>query len=240
MTRAAHLHAHGERRARRDDIQGPFSLIGAAPSRNGLGRARIHSTRNGPVRITVFLAWLLGSVVPSLAAAHHVLGRPAYSLNEDSNTPPSMQVETQIGDYFVTYMVFPAFPRPNTPGRINFYATRLDDGAPFQGLVTFKVRDKGWFGSREEILGVQPPDDNVYRQGFVFKDEGEYVVTAEFESGGQPYIVDFPLRIGEPVPVGPLGWAVGVILVVLLGVNLAQRRRLLTAKVRKAREEARS
>lgn len=46
------------------------------------------------------------------AYAHHVLGRPAYSLNEDSNTPPSMQVETQIGDYLVNMMVFPAFPKP--------------------------------------------------------------------------------------------------------------------------------
>jgi len=40
--------------------------------------------------------------------AHHVLGRPSYSLSEDSTTPPSMQVETQIGDYYVTYMAFPA------------------------------------------------------------------------------------------------------------------------------------
>jgi hypothetical protein len=185
------------------------------------------------------LATLLLWLVPAaFAAAHHVLGRPAYSLNEDSNTPPSMQVETQIGDYFVTYMVFPAFPRPGTPGRINFYATRLDDGRPFQGMVTFKVRDDGWFGGREEVLGVQPADDNVYRQGFLFKDEGDYIITAEFESGGEPYRIDFPLRIGDPAPVGPIGLAVGVIVAVLLGVNLAQRRRLLTAKIRKAREEA--
>ena len=34
--------------------------------------------------------------------AHHVLGSPTYSLNEDSNAPPRMQLETQIGDYFIT------------------------------------------------------------------------------------------------------------------------------------------
>ncbi|MCK5385761.1 MAG: hypothetical protein KAJ39_01150, partial [Gammaproteobacteria bacterium] len=54
--------------------------------------------------------------------AHHVLGRPAYSLGADSNTPPSMQVETQIGEYYVTYMAFPAFPKPNQRGRVNLYA----------------------------------------------------------------------------------------------------------------------
>ena len=127
---------------------------------------------------------LIVSWVPS--HAHHVLGRPAYSLNEDSNTPPSMQVETQIGDYFVTYMAFPAFPRPQEPGRVNLYASRIDDGLPFQGEVTFKVRDDSWFNNDEELLGVQPPDDNVYRQGFIFQQEGNYIVTAEFESVNQP------------------------------------------------------
>ena len=164
------------------------------------------------------------------AGAHHVLGRPTYSLSEDSNTPPSMQVETQIGEYFVSYMAFPAFPKPNEPGRVSVYATRLDDGAPFQGEITFSVRDDswldGWFASRKEVLGVQRPNDNTHRQGFIFKNEGDYIITAEFEDGGEPYIIDFPLRIGEPVAVGPIGVAVGVITVILVGVNLVQRKRL--------------
>ncbi len=156
--------------------------------------------------------------------AHHVLGRPSYSLSEDSNTPPSMQVETQIGDYFVTYMVFPAFPRPDQPGRVNLYASRIDNGEPFQGEITFKVRDDSWFTDKTEVLGTQPIDDSVFRQGFVFSQEGDYLITAEFESEGEPYVIDFPLRIGEPSPVGPLGIAVSIIAVVLLGVNLTRRR----------------
>ncbi len=158
--------------------------------------------------------------------AHHVLGRPSYSLGEDSNTPPSMQVETQIGDYYVTYMAFPAFPQPNEPGRVNLYASRIDNGASFEGEVTFKVRDDSWFATEEEVLGRQPPDDAVFRQGFIFKDAGHYIITAEFESGGEPYIIDFPLRIGDPAPVGPIGLAVGLIALVLIGVNVLQRKRL--------------
>lgn len=172
-------------------------------------------------------------------SAHHVLGRPAYSLNEDSNTPPSMQVETQIGDYFVTYMVFPAFPRPGEPGRVNLYATRIDGGGPFRGEVRFRVRDAGWFGGHEEPLGAQVVDDNVFRQGFVFSEEGDYLITAEFTSEGQPYAIDFPLRVGEPAPVGPLGVAAGVIVLVLVGVNLAQRKRLLRLKASSRRDELR-
>ncbi|MEE9318422.1 MAG: hypothetical protein V3U48_09060, partial [Rhodospirillales bacterium] len=133
--------------------------------------------------------WLLPV---DFAAAHHVLGRPAYSLNEDSNTPPSMQAETRIGDYLVTYMVFPAFPKPDQPGRINLYATRFDDGTPFQGKVTFKVRVDSWaswlgIAGKPQTLGTQPPDDNVFRQGYHFHDAGEYIISAEFQADGEPY-----------------------------------------------------
>lgn len=173
---------------------------------------------------------LLLLVVSVSADAHHVLGRPAYSLSSDSNTPPSLEVETQIGDYYVTYMAFPAFPRANESGRVNLYASHIDTGKPFVGKVTFKVRDDSWFSSNEEVLGTQDIDDNVYRQGFVFSKDGDYLVTAEFMADGQPYIIDFPLRIGQPVTIGPLGLVVAVIVVVLVSVNLLQRRRRLRLK----------
>ena len=169
--------------------------------------------------------------------AHHVLGRPAYSLNEDSNTPPSMTVETQIGDYFINYMVFPAFPKPGEPGRISLYASRIDNGQPLQSIVSFKVRDDRWFSNPAEILGHQPLDDAVYHQGFQFAHAGDYIITAEFEDNGEPYTIDFPLRIGEISGTGPIGIMVGLIALILLAVNFIQRRRLLNAKIRGAHEE---
>ncbi|MDH5180098.1 MAG: hypothetical protein OEZ39_18835 [Gammaproteobacteria bacterium] len=164
-------------------------------------------------------------LLPVSSMAHHVLGRPSYSLGEDSNTPPSMQVETQIGEYYVTYMAFPAFPKPNEPGRLNLYAKRIDNGKSFPGQVTFKVLDDNWFSSKEELLGTQAPDDSVFRQGFVFSKEGDYIIRAEFQDK-EPYIIDFPLRIGEPSAIGPLGLTVGLIVVILISVNLTQRRRM--------------
>ena len=170
--------------------------------------------------------------------AHHVLGRPAYSLNEDSNTPPSMQVETQIGDFFITYMIFPAFPKAGERGRINIYATRIDNGDAYNGEVTFSVKDDVFMGNKNaEILGSQRPDDSVFRQGFEFSSDGDYIITAEFSSGGEPYTIDFPLRIGAPASVGPIGIAVAAIVLVLLGVNIIQRKRLLHSKLRNAHEE---
>ncbi|MFQ5660910.1 MAG: hypothetical protein ACE5GZ_10805 [Gammaproteobacteria bacterium] len=185
--------------------------------------------------VRVFLI-CLGMILSIPAYAHHVLGRPSYSLNEDSNTPPSMEVETRIGDYAITYMVFPAFPRPNQPGRVNLYASRLDNGKPFQGEVTFKVRDDSFFHDSEELLGVQPADDNVYRQGFEFLRKGDYIIRAEFISDGVPYQIDFPLRIGKPSPFGPIGLAIGIIILVLIGVNILQRKRLVSARIRSAHE----
>ncbi len=177
---------------------------------------------------------LLSLVAP--AQAHHVMGRPSYSLNEDSNTPPAMQVETRIGDYFVTCMVFPAFPRANEPGRINFYAVRVDTGAPYRGKVRFSVRDDGWFSSSPEEIGVQSVDDNVFRQGFVFQHDGDYVITASFEADGQPYSIDVPLRIGQPSRVGVVGMVVGLVLLLLLVVNVLQRHRISRDRVRDARK----
>ncbi len=194
------------------------------------------SDGRGIMNKVLLLVFALMALVP--AQAHHVLGRPAYSLNEDSNTPPSMQVETQIGQYDVTYMVFPAFPRAGERGRVNLYATRLDNGQAFAGEVRFTVRDDKWFGDKhEETLGTQLPDDHVYRQGFVFKEDGDYIITAEFEADGEPYIIDFPLRIGQPAGVGPIGVTVGVIVLILLGVNLLKRKQLARVKVRYARDE---
>ena len=186
---------------------------------------------------TVWFVFLL-CLCAVTVQAHHVLGRPSYSLGEDSNTPPSLQVETQIGDFYVTYMAFPAFPKPNEQGRVNLYASRIDNGLPFDGKVTFKVRDDSWFASTVEILGVQDIDEVVYRQGFIFKNEGDYIITAEFESGGEPYTIDFPLRIGEPAAVGPIGITVAVLFFILIAVNILQRKRRFSLKAKRAREES--
>lgn len=168
-------------------------------------------------------------------SAHHVLGRPSYSLSEDSNTPPAMQVETQIGEYFVTYMVYPAFPQPGAAGRINLYATRIRDGVPYDGEIAFKVLDDRWFAGPAEHLGDQRIDDAVYRQGFIFNAPGRYIIRAQFSDQGEPYSIDFPLQIGNPPRLGALTLAVTSVVVILFVTTLTQRKRILRARIRAAR-----
>jgi hypothetical protein len=185
-------------------------------------------------RTTPIILFIVSCLMCSIGYAHHVLGRPADGLNEDSNTPSSMHVETQVGDYFVTYMIFPAFPRPDSPGRINLYAKRIDNGTPYEGEVTFTVQNDSWLDSNLELLGTQNPDDSVFRQGFVFRENGDYIITARFDSGGHPYIIDFPLRVGEKSPVGPIAIAVLLIISILIAVKFIQRKRLLRETIRDA------
>lgn len=180
------------------------------------------------------LVTVLSLLAVDFAGAHHVLGRPSYALNEDSNTPSAMQAEVQIGDFIVTYMVFPAFPRPHQPGRVNLYVKNKRSGAPFQGTVTFKLRDNSWLvwlrgGDNAATLGTQPPDDSVFRQGFAFPDKGEYIISAAFEAGGEPYNVEFLLRVGTPAPVG---YIFALLLFALIAFVTIQRRRSMTGKLR--------
>ncbi len=188
------------------------------------------------VRLLLLLV-LAQACIAAPAFAHHVLGRPSYSLNEDSNTPPSMQVETQIGKFFITYMVFPAFPRANEPGRVNLYASRIDNGKPYAGQITFSVRNDGWFSGDEEILGTQPIDDGVFRQGFQFNRDGDYIITARFEADGEPYVIDFPLTIGDTSSSTPIAASVIVIVLFLAGINIIKRKQLLRAKIRASQED---
>lgn len=189
------------------------------------------------------VAALCGTGFARIADAHHILGRPSYNLNEDSNTPSSMEGEALIGDYSVTYMVFPAFPKPEAPGRINLYITGTGNGGVFDGEVAFLVRESSWlswagFGKPEEPMGVQRLDDGVFRQPFAFNSPGSYVIAAKFESGGEPYVIEFPVRVGPPPAFGPIGITVGFLVFLLLAVTLIQRRRAMTGKIRASHEQS--
>ncbi len=182
-------------------------------------------------------------LLTEIAGAHHILGRPASSLNEDSNTPPSIQEEIRIGEYLVNYMVYPAFPKPGEPGQINVTAERVAEGTSFDGKITFKILDNTWYSNLgfdaadPTTLGVQVPDDHVFRQRVVFPADGDYLISARFRDKGEHYVIDFPIRIGEPSPFGPIGAAIGGLMLVLVSVSLIQRRRLITGKVRNARNK---
>jgi hypothetical protein len=172
------------------------------------------------------LVMLTALAAAAPASAHHILGRPAYGYNGDASSPPSISLEVQIGKYNATMMAFPLELKPRQPVRVKLYATRLDTAQRFDGAVTFTVRDDGWLPAAEETLGVQTLNgDGVYAQGMEFSRDGDYVITAKFESDGEPYIIDFPVVVGKPLPVVPLAAAAGLVAAVLGAISWAKRRR---------------
>ena len=164
---------------------------------------------------------VIGLLAPFGASAHHVLGRPAYQLNEDSNTPSSIQGEAQIGDFSTTYMVFPAFPRPHEPGRISFYATNGKTGQAYNGKTEFHIRERPWYDwlfptSTFVKLGTQKIDDKVYRQAFQFEQAGSYMISIRFDGTSGPNELEFPLTVGHPPGVDFISILAGVLLLILV------------------------
>ncbi|MBT6136142.1 MAG: hypothetical protein HOH65_01605 [Rhodospirillaceae bacterium] len=197
------------------------------------------------------LSWILGLPVLAVimlsgapATAHHVLGRPSYQLNEDSNTPSSIEGEVRIGDFSANYMVFPAFPRAQEPGRISFYVTDAETGTPYDGKVEFLIRPNGWLETmgvtgETRKIGVQKLDDRVFRQAFQFHQPGDYIISARFMAGGEEHVVDFPLTVGHPPGLDfTLMMLGGLGLLAVGAVVLIYRRRAMTGHMRRAHDHA--
>ncbi len=178
-------------------------------------------------RNLIFVCCVLVLVaLQSFVHAHEVPGKPSHVLSDDPDAPPSLQMETESGRYLLTLTAFPASPKPGQPGTVNLYASRIDDGHPFIGEVTFEARDDGLFSDKQDTIGTQQLHGDHYSQEFVFKEAGDYVLRAEFEADGATHVVELPLTVGTPSSLGTIGAVGGAILIALVTVNLMQRRRL--------------
>ncbi len=181
----------------------------------------------------IILTLLIGFSQINKVFSHHILGRPSYQLNEDSNTPPSLQGEAEMGEFYVTYMIYPAFPKPEEPGRISIYIKRYKNSRSFDGAVKFTARYENLFSfSNFDSLGTQRLDDSVYRQSFNFHQSGDYTIRAKFRANEEDYTLDIPLRVGAPKFIGPIGIVVGVIFALLILVSTVQYSRSMNGKTR--------
>ena len=57
-----------------------------------------------------------------------------------------------------------------------------------------------------------------------------------FAYNGKPMHLEFSMTIGDPLPIGPIGAGVVLLLALGIGVTVVQRRRAMTGKVRAARD----
>ena len=179
-----------------------------------------------PNKWVAFLFILTVAALQTAARAHDLPGQPSHVLSEDPDAPPAVQIETHIGAYHVILMASPASPQPDERGTLTLSVFRSDNEEPFVGRVTFKAIADSLFSEQEETIGVQFIRDDVYEQGFLFKEAGDYIIRAEFDIDGQPSAVDLPLTIGRPSSLGTIGVVIALLLIALVAVNMLQRRRL--------------
>ncbi len=92
------------------------------------------------------------------------------------------------------------------------------------------------------MVASRPPCFQAARRGAKPRSNASFATpfgSGYLDAGGEPYVVDFPVHIGTPAPVGPIAILVIVALLALLAVAVVQRRRAATGKLRAARDAAR-
>ena len=120
-------------------------------------------------------------------------------------------------------------------------------GETYTGDMTFSVKrdpwylmkwiSAEWFSTEAELLGLQKIDDGVFRQGFIFEEDGDYTILAEFSEGEHTHIMNFPLRVGVPPLIGSTAYIVGIVIVVLLVLSMVKRKRLQLERIRRHHSE---
>ncbi len=182
--------------------------------------------------VTLALALLLGSAAP--ASAHHILGIPHYSYEEDYPQTPVLTFAVEAGPYDVKVTGYPGELEAGDQCSLYVYVKDRESGLPYDGEVTALVRRKGMLTAGEVIYGpiTVALDESVYKFYPRFEREAEYMAEVSFGEAGHPWIIDLPMVVGEPSsPWAPIVGAAGAALVFAVGLRAAliKRRRRLSA-----------
>ena len=125
-----------------------------------------------------------------------VLAKENRPMAAESMDAALNRVETNIGDYHISFTSTPSLVKPNQRGQINLQIKPVNGAEKMTGNVTFKLRESGLFLQPMNVLGVKAPLDNEYQQSVLLQQSDRYVVTAEFFIKDEFYSLDFPLQVG--------------------------------------------
>ncbi len=176
---------------------------------------------------------LFGMLVlgPTGVGAHHILGVPHYSYDEQYPQAPVLTYLVATGPYEVRMTGYPGRPSPGERCSFNIYIRRAGDASPFDGQVTMRVlrdrligRDPVVYGPVEAAL-----EEAVYKFYPRFDEVSNYIVRVEFEADGAPWTIDLPIVVGEPgSPWTVLGGVVAglaLFLIMVRAIRIKLRRR---------------
>ncbi len=165
------------------------------------------------------------------ASAHHILGIPHYSYDEQYPQAPVITYLVDAGPLEVRMTGYPGKPEPGERCALNVYIQRKDDGSLFEGKVTGSalrknfVKDSVVYGPVEAEL-----EDAVYKFYPHFEHEANYLFRVEFETEDAPWIIDLPMVAGEPgSPWAVLGGTLGgvvLFLIVIRAIRIKMQRKM--------------
>ncbi len=178
----------------------------------------------------VALALFIVVGAPGVVGAHHILGVPHYAYDERYPQTPVLTYRVEAGRFELRMTGYPGKIDPGNRATFHVYVTRLDGGAPFDGIVTMTVFEERLLGEDPVVYGPMEAelDERVFKFHPRFENEATYLLRVHFEHEGEPWTIDLPMAVGEPgspwsvllsVAVG-----LGLFLVVIRAVRIKQRR----------------
>lgn len=182
------------------------------------------------------LALLALCVVPTVAAAHHILGVPHYAYDERYPQTPVLTYRVEAGRFEIRMTGYPGKIDPGDRATFHVYITRVDGGAPFDGVVTMTAFEERLFGADSIVYGPMEAaiDERVFKFHPRFQNEATYLLRLYFEHEGETWTVDLPMEVGSPgspwtVVVG-VALAIALFLVVIRAARIKRRRASLVGR----------
>ncbi len=219
-----------------DKIVGPSAPTAPDPAEafpaTGGGVAAAAGPALGTIAVATALVTAVFAAAPRPALAHHIMGVPHYSYDENYPQAPVLKLVDTVGDWQLQLTGYPGNPVPGEPTELHVYVVRELDRAVYDLPVSVTIRQQHLGGSRETIFG--PADarrsENVFKFYPTYPEEGHYEVTIGFEDGAEGIsTLTFPLVVGEPgspwVPVALFGGGLVLLLLVVRAIKIKQARR---------------
>jgi Pyruvate/2-oxoacid:ferredoxin oxidoreductase delta subunit len=190
-----------------------------------------------PVAGSLLLAAALVFGAAPVAHAHHIMGIPHYSYDENYPQAPVLKLVETVGSLELQLTSFPGNPQPGDRTEIHVYVVTSTSRRLYTQPLTATIYRVGLLGREEVFRKKTTLLENVFKFYPTFVDEGNYEVTLSFADETGTSTLTFPMVVGEPgSPWATLGTYLGGLLFFLLVVRSIRIKRVR----RQARELAQS
>ncbi len=182
-----------------------------------------------PVVGMLLLAGALVFGIAPAAHAHHIMGIPHYSYDENYPQAPVLKLVETVGSWEFQLTSFPGNPEPGDRTELHIYVLQTTSGKVYDKPLAVTIHRVGALG-REEIYSKETNVlENVFKFYPTYKDEGNYEVTLAFADETGTSTLTFPMVVGEPgSPWAALGGYMGGLfffVLVIRAIRIKRRRK---------------